>query len=156
MKAPLPFWAPKLKSFWTSQTTNTTPIARGRLISSTSSRMLSHPSSPFQVRYGCENAPTDQWSDDQIVSLSVFARSLSVFGQPVCGIASRGCSGAVFRGCHTGDRIERDRRSLQSLRGEVHSTVRLFVLFQKSSVLIIFDIVLQSTSRKPNWLLYHV
>ena len=31
-----------------------------------------------------------------------------------------------------------------------------FVLFQKSSVLIMFDIVSQSTSRKPNWLLYHV
>jgi hypothetical protein len=33
--------------------TNTMPIARGLLISSISSHMLSHPSSPFQVRDVC-------------------------------------------------------------------------------------------------------
>lgn len=96
LKAPLPSWALKPKSFWTSQMTNTTPIALGRLISSISLRMSSHPSSPCQVRYGCESPPADQWSDDQNDSLSVFARSLSVFGQPICGIASHGRSWAVF------------------------------------------------------------
>lgn len=130
LKAPLPSWAPKPNLFWTSQTTNTMPIARDRSISRTSSHMLFHPCSPFQVRYGRESLPADQWADDQNYSLSVFARSLSIPGQQICGIACRGCSWAVFRGCCTGDRVERDRYSFQSLRGQVHSAVCCFILFQ--------------------------
>ena len=44
LKVPLPFWVLKPKSFWTSQMMNTTPVARGRLISITSLHMSSRPS----------------------------------------------------------------------------------------------------------------